>query len=105
VVERLIHKQKDSVVRSHPSPLFMFKFLLSFVFGFFVAWLYEFLAIDVIGKDSFIINGYRLHHSLYGVFSCLMGFLNKKVFWIGFGAGVITQHIVTDGLRFVSKEI
>ncbi len=69
-----------------------------------VAWLYEFTAINLFHKTSLIILGYRLHHSLYGVLFIVLSLINKNVFLLGFGIGIIVQHTVSDGFRFLSKE-
>lgn len=83
----------------------MITLLLSFILGFFAVWLYEFIAINVLNKTGLIVLGYRLHHSLYGLLFIALSVVNKRAFFLGFGVGVITQHTVTDGFRFVSKEV
>ena len=78
-------------------------FIVSFVLGFVSAWLYELFAINILQRDSLIIRGWRLHHSLYGLLSIFIWITNKKTFFLGFGIGILAQHTVTDGFRFISR--
>ena len=89
---------------------YFFKVMLvisSFVLGVIAAFLYESLA-GIIGKNIFnkealMIYGYKLHHSLYGVLFLVLAYVNRNVFLAGFGLGIITQHTLTDGFRFIQK--
>ncbi len=82
-------------------------FFLSFILGILFAIVYESLAlvvgINIFKKEALIISGYKLHHSLYGVFFLLISFVSKKYFFLGFGLGIIFQHTLTDGFRFIQR--
>jgi len=88
---------------------------VSILIGFVGAFLYEYCTGKIdrrfFKKDALIISGYRLHHSLYGLFGLLLSilfFLSGKVgvstTLLGLSIGVIIQHTITDGFRFLSKE-
>lgn len=87
------------------------KFVLAFVLGFVTAYVYEIVAFnagrEILETDNpgLIIAGYRLHHSLYGLLSLVLWATQKKEFYLGFGLGIIVQHTMYDGFRFVSKEM
>lgn len=85
----------------------MIKFLLSFVLGIISAFLYESLAryigVNMFKRDALIVSGYKLHHSLYGLLFLAFAYVNKSIFLAGFGLGVIAQHTLTDGFRFIQK--
>lgn len=90
--------------------LFLY-FSISLITGFFGAYLYELFAKKVLRKDSFIVGGYRLHHSLYGLAglfaSIWLALVNQNLYsavLLGFSLGIITQHTITDGCSFISKE-
>lgn len=81
-----------------------------FILGCICAYIYE-KAMPVISKkQSLIISGYKLHHSIYGLVLVLMSFLltdntETRVFLIASGIGVIFEHYKTGGgLDFVTKE-
>jgi len=83
------------------------KFIISFILGIISAFAYESLA-SLVGKNIFhkealVINGYKLHHSLYGVLFLTLAYVNRNMFLAGFGLGIITQHTLTDGFRFIQK--
>lgn len=87
------------------------KFVLAFVSGFAAAYVYEIVAF-MLGRQAFnmdnpglIIYGYRLHHSLYGLLFLVLWAAKRKEFHLGFGLGVIAQHTMYDGFRFVSREV
>lgn len=82
-------------------------FISSFVLGVILAFIYESLA-GIIGKNIFnkevlVVYGYKLHHSLYGVLFVVLAYVHKNVFLAGFGLGIIAQHTLTDGFRFIQK--
>lgn len=80
---------------------------LSFILGIIAAFVYESLAkpigVNIFKKEALIVSGYKLHHSLYGIFFLLFSLLSKKYFFLGFGLGIIFQHTITDGFFFVQK--
>lgn len=80
---------------------------LSFVLGIITAFIYESLAktvgINIFNKEALIVSGYKLHHSLYGVFFLLFSLVSQKYFFLGFGLGIIFQHTITDGFLFIQK--
>lgn len=80
------------------------KIIGSFTLGFFVAWLYDVSMMRLFSGKGFIVLGYRLHHSLYGLLFFLLSLIQKKFFLFGFGLGIIAQHALTDGLWFITKE-
>ncbi len=82
----------------------MLKLLFSVILGFISAFIWEFFSGKIIHQTALILYGYRLHHSLYGIASILYGTTNKNHFLIGFGIGIIIQHTLTDGFRFISLE-
>lgn len=83
------------------------KLLISFLLGIVAAYLYESLAglvgKNIFNKEALIVNGYKLHHSLYGVLFLVLAYINKNTFFVGFGLGIIAQHTLTDGFRFIQK--
>ena len=91
-------------------------FILHFcAIGYFGASIYEYLARKIgkkiFNKESLVLFGYKLHHSLYGLLGLLfslMLFINGKIMFseilLGLSFGTIVQHTVTDGFRFLSKE-
>ena len=83
----------------------MLKLIYSLILGFVCASIYEILsgiiARNVFGKDELVIGDYKLHHSLYGLFFLLLGYLNRRSFFLGFGIGIIIQHTFTDGFKFI----
>lgn len=85
----------------------MIKFIFSFIIGIISAFVYEFI-VGFIGKqylnkESLVVFGYKLHHSLYGIIFLTIFLINKKSFYLGFGLGIIFQHTITDGFRFIQK--
>jgi hypothetical protein len=83
------------------------KHVFAFIVGIIVAFLYEYLS-GFVGKnifntDSVIVSGYKLHHSLYGLFFIILGLLRSKNFYVWFGLGIIFQHTLTDGFLFIQK--
>jgi len=83
--------------------------------GILVAFLYEYLARNI-GRKYFKINaivvcGYKLHHSLYGLLGLLLSFwffyegniFSGEIF-LGLSFGVIIQHTIADGFKFITKE-
>jgi len=53
-------------------------------------------------------RGYHFHHSLFGLLAFLSVLLfrndlNKSLFALGFGLGVILQHTLSEGLIFITK--
>lgn len=53
-------------------------------------------------------GGYHFHHSLFGIFVLFfipfVVDINKILFIICFGLGVITQHTIQDGFVFITKD-
>ncbi|MDA1317405.1 MAG: hypothetical protein O3B87_05305 [bacterium] len=85
----------------------MKKFIFSIILGVLAAFLYENIMLmfgtKVLHKTELVIQGYKLHHSLYALpFFAAYG-LNKKIFFLGFGIGILLQHTITDGFRFIQK--
>lgn len=93
---------------------FIFIFVYGIV-GYVAAALYEHIAkkmgVIFLDKKSLIIYGFRLHHSLYG----LLGLIISIVFFVsgmfkaaqvllGISIGILLQHFVTDGFKFITKE-
>lgn len=82
-------------------------FITSFVLGVILAFIYESIARtvgkNIFNKETLVIYGYKLHHSLYGVLFLVLAYVNRNVFLAGFGLGIITQHTFTDGFRFIQK--
>lgn len=80
---------------------------MSFILGIIAAFVYESLAksigINIFKKEALIVSGYKLHHSLYGVFFLLFSLVSQKYFFLGFGLGIIFQHTITDGFLFFQK--
>ncbi len=82
-------------------------FILSLFLGIIFAFVYEIIT-GIIGKklfhqESIILLGYKLHHSLYGILSLFIFLFNKKIFYLGFGLGIILQHSITDSFNFIQK--
>ena len=87
------------------------KFVFAFGLGFVMAYAYEIVAF-MLGQQVFnmdnpglIIYGYRLHHSLYGLLFLVLWATQRKEFYLGFGLGIIAQHTMYDGFRFISREV
>lgn len=84
--------------------------ILSFIFGIIFAYIYEKLPFyKFIGKKSLIIFGYKLHHSLYGLFLIIVGVLDvfqiNNLLLVSAGIGMIFEHYLTGGkLDFITKE-
>lgn len=77
---------------------------LSCISGIILAYLWEYICIHLIKKTSFIIRGFRFHHSIYGLIFIASGIVFRNATILGIGLGIIVQHTITDGFRFVSKE-
>jgi len=73
------------------------------ILGYTLASLWELFCKYIINKTSLIIRGYRLHHSLYGIVLIIIGTLMDISTPLSIGIGIIIQHTVTDGFRFISK--
>ncbi len=85
------------------------------IIGYVATSFYEYGA-KKIGRAAFhtetlVLFGYRLHHSIYGLcalaFSILLFFtarLTASYVLLGLSIGILAQHSVTDGFRFLSKE-
>lgn len=93
----------------------LFLFFSFIIFGITGSFLYEYLTRKIgekyFKKDALIVKGYRLHHSLYGLIGLMFSlffFLNGRIeafqVLIGLSIGILVQHTLTDGFRFVSKE-
>lgn len=78
--------------------------VIASLFGFILATLWEMFCVKIIKKTSLIILGYRLHHSLYGLLFVIFGFELQNNILFGLGIGILIQHTITDGFRFLSKE-
>jgi len=72
--------------------------------GFLAAFAWEYFCTHILRKTSLIINGWRLHHSIYGLLFFVIGLLFSNTFITSFGVGILIQHTLTDGFRFISKE-
>lgn len=85
----------------------MIKFVASIILGVLTAFLYDYVAkmigTKVFHKTELVIWGFKLHHSLYGLLSFALYGVNRNVFFLGFGIGIILQHTITDGFRFIQK--
>lgn len=78
-------------------------FLVSTVIGFCISTLYEVFIIKLTKKRALILNGYRFHHSIYGLIFIILSF-SVYNFLFFFGIGIILQHTITDGFKFITKE-
>ena len=78
--------------------------IITSIFGFFLAYGWERFCERIIKVKAMIVFGYRLHHSLYGLAFIIIVFVFQTIIPIGLGIGIIIQHTITDGLRFVSEE-
>ncbi len=79
--------------------------------GYLTASVWEFVCKHIFHKESLILRGYRLHHSLFGVILFVCGFLflvvhrpDIALILLMLGLGILLQHTVTDGFKFVTKE-
>jgi hypothetical protein len=79
-------------------------FLTYLAIGFIAAVLYDHLIRKISKKDALIVSGYRLHHSLYGLAFLVLGVGMQSYKCIALGIGILIQHTITDGFRFLSKE-
>ncbi len=90
-------------------PLLLYA-LIGLLAGFIVSYMYETVIPIITRKKSLIINGYKLHHSLYGILLILIPFIwsnsnSQMILFITSGIGVIAEHYFTGGgLDFVTKE-
>jgi hypothetical protein len=80
------------------------KYILIIALGYVGISIFEFIAINIIKKDRLVVLNHRLHHSIYGLLFIIFGFIFSKLFLIFLGIGVMLQHTITDGFRFISKE-
>lgn len=78
---------------------------ISIVFGYVLAHVYEKVAIVVSRNRPLVVCGYRLHHSLYGILLVGLGYWYQQPLVYGVAIGIIMQHTITDGFRFISKEL
>jgi hypothetical protein len=78
-------------------------FFLALITGILIAALYEDVLPRITRKKSLVIYGHLLHHSIYGVVFVLLGLALKNISAMGFGVGILIQHTVTDGFRFISR--
>lgn len=78
------------------------KYLFFTIFGFITAYLYENIGKHIVKREKLVVGGFRLHHSLYGLVFIALGLVN--ISFIFFGLGILIQHTLTDGFRFLSKE-
>ena len=83
---------------------------LGIIFGCIFAFIYETIMPMITRKESLVIKGYKLHHSLYGMLLIVISIifeyeLSLKVFLFFFGTGIIVVHYITGGgFDFVTKE-
>ena len=88
--------------------LFYLTILLGLVAGGISAFIYENLPFSkLFGVKKLVVRGYKLHHSLYGVFLIILAFFlrEQSVFLISVGIGMIIEHYLTGGgLDFITKE-
>ncbi|MBP9814006.1 hypothetical protein KBC80_02325 [Candidatus Woesebacteria bacterium] len=82
----------------------MLTIILFSIIGFAIAFIWEFFCTHVIRKTSLILLGYRLHHSIFGLLIIALGLSIQNIPLTGIGVGILIQHTVTDGFRFISKE-
>ncbi len=91
--------------------------IIFFLLGYVSAIVYEYLMERVGQKikrikghkvnNGLVINGYLLHHSIYGLLFLLAALLisDQRLQLFAFGVGIITQHYFTgDGLVFITKK-
>ncbi|PIY80353.1 MAG: hypothetical protein COY80_03300 [Candidatus Pacebacteria bacterium CG_4_10_14_0_8_um_filter_42_14] len=83
----------------------MSRFLLSILLGFIAAYLWDFFCSQVIKQTSFIILGYRLHHSIYGLVSILFGAVNRNQFLKQDELSLILNQIVTECIELKNKYV
>lgn len=88
----------------------MAEFLLGLITGFLGGFLWNEVT-ALIGSQNYAhVNGYHLHHSMFGIISFVIALINKNdppKFWffIGFGIGIILEHIIlNDGFKFITKD-
>lgn len=85
----------------------------SFMIGFGLAWFWEKTTMKI-GRFAHQ-GGWHFHHSLFGIFSPFLMFAIWRKNWfknktnlilltIGLSSGVITQHTIGDGFRFITKD-
>lgn len=80
------------------------KLVLSILFGYILAHVYEKVAIVVSRNRPLVLFGYRMHHSLYGILFVGLGYWYQSLLLFGIAIGILLQHTLTDGFRFISKE-
>jgi hypothetical protein len=78
--------------------------IITSILGFILAYGWEYFCTHIIKRTALIILGYRLHHSLYGLLFIVLGLYVQNIILIGLGIGILIQHTVTDGFRFLSKK-
>jgi len=78
--------------------------LISIIVGYVLAHVYEKVAVVVSRNRPLVVCGYRLHHSLYGILLVGLGYWYQQPLVYGVAIGIIMQHTITDGFRFISKE-
>ena len=88
--------------------LFYLTILLGLIAGGISAYIYENLPFSkLFGVKKLVVFGYKLHHSLYGIFLIILAFLFKEqsTFLISAGIGIIVEHYLTGGgFDFITKE-
>lgn len=87
--------------------LFYLTILLGLFTGGISAFVYENSISNITKIKKLVVGGYKLHHSLYGVFLIILSifFKGQSVFLISTGIGMIVEHYFTGGgLDFITKE-
>ena len=78
--------------------------IISIIIGYLLAHIYERIGIKISNNKPLVISGWRLHHSLYGILFFALFILFQNIILLGIAIGIIVQHTLTDGFRFLSKE-
>lgn len=86
---------------------FFLYLLIGFLSGFSFAFLWEKTTLKI-GQHAYQ-KGYHFHHSLFALPAFLLipffwGDVEKILFIIGFGLGIIIQHSIKERLTFITKE-
>lgn len=78
--------------------------IVSILAGYILAYSYE-KALTILSHGKpLVIAGWRLHHSLYSVLFFVSFLVFQNSIFLGLAIGILIQHTITDGFRFISKE-
>lgn len=81
----------------------MLNLLLGLLLGLIITYLLQ--KRKFLKKNTLIISGYHIHHSVLGVLLILIGLiLSTNYFLIGIGIGIIIAHTIANKeLLFINK--